>query len=109
MASPNPSKLFTAQVLTTSAATIFTATDLLKNGRVRFTNTTAGAITVNAHVVAAAGSASDSNAFLKLKSIAASDYLDVDLPSMISGDFLQALASANTSCTIHEIGGIYWS
>lgn len=108
------SKLFEPTVLTTSAATLFTVgatptSNLLRGGRVRFTNTTAGAVTVTAHCIAAAGSAADGNAIIKAKSIAANDYLDIDLPAMKAGDFLQALASAATSITAHYITGSIFS
>jgi hypothetical protein len=108
------SKLFEPTVLTTSAATLFTVgatptTNLLRGGRVRFTNTTAGAVTVTAHAVPLAGSAADGNAILKAKSIAANDYLDVDLPMMKAGDFFQALAGAGASITAHLIAGSVFS
>ncbi len=69
------------------------------------TNTTAGAVSVTAHAVPSGGTASDGNAFLKAKSIAANDYLDVDVPIIALGGTLQALASANTSITAHMISG----
>lgn len=108
------SKFFNPTVLTTTAATLFTVpavpdTSLLRGGRVRFTNTTAGAVTVTAYAVPEAGTAADGNTIVKAKSIAANDYLDIDLPLMPKGAFLQALASANTSVTAHAISGAYFS
>lgn len=107
------SKLFDAIQLTTTAATLYampaSPAQVLKNGRVRFTNTTAGAITVTVHIVPGAGAAADANAFLKAYSIAANSYLDVDIPTMKASDSLQALASANTSITAHELGGVLYS
>lgn len=107
-------QLFTPKVLTTSAATIYTlpaspTTNFIGNGRIRFTNVTAGAITVNAWAIPAAGSAADGNAFMKTESIPANSHVDVDLPQMIAGDFIQALASAGTSITVHAISGIIYS
>lgn len=104
-------KLFQPTVLTTGATTIYTcpvapSTSVLKNGRVRFTNTTAGAVTVTAYAVPSAGTAGASNAFLNAVSVAANAYLDVDLPSLAAGDTFQALASAATSITVHEVGGV---
>lgn len=106
-------KLFEPTVLTTSAATLFTvnaspSTNLLRGGRVRFTNTTAAALTVTAYSVPSGGTAADGNAFIKARSIAANDYLDIDLPNMKAGDFLQALASA-TGITAHYINGSVFS
>ncbi len=108
------SQLMAPTVLTTAAATLFTvptapATTLLRGGRMRFTNTTAGAITVTAYAVPLAGSAAAGNAFVSAKSIAANDFLDVDVPLMGPGGFVQALASANTSITAHALSGSYFS
>lgn len=101
-------------VLGTSAATMFTvpslpATTLLRGGRMRLTNTTGVAVTATAHAVPSAGSAVDGNAFVKGKSIAANDYLDIDVPIMGAGATLQALAGAATSVTAHMLGGSYFT
>lgn len=103
-------KQFAPQQLGTAAATLFSiaaspSTNLLRGGRIRFTNTTAGAVQVTAYAVPSAGTAADSNAFLKAKTIAANDFLDVDLPALAAGDFVQAFASAATSITAHFITG----
>jgi hypothetical protein len=105
---------FAPTVLTTSAATLFTVpaspgTSLLRGGRVRLTNTTAGAVTATLHAVPPAGAAADGNAILKSKSIPANDYLDLDLPIMPAGAFLQGLAGAATSITAHMINGSIFS
>jgi hypothetical protein len=107
-------RLFAPTVLTTAAATIYTcpaspASSLLPNGRVRFTNTTAGAITVTAYAVPLAGSAAAGNCFINAESIAPNAHLDVDVPMLAAGDFLQALASANTSITMTAIYGTVFS
>lgn len=103
------SKFFDPVQLPGTATTLFTvpapASTLLRGGRIRFTNTTAGAITVTAYAVPNAGSVGVANAFVSAKSIAANDYLDVDVPIMPSGATLQALASAATSITAHMIAG----
>ena len=108
------SQFFAATVLTTAAATLFTVpasptTTLLRGARMRFTNTTAGAVTVTAYNVPSGGAAAAGNAFVSAKSIAANDYLDVDVPIMGPGGLLQALASANTSITVHPLAGSYFS
>jgi hypothetical protein len=108
------SQLFAPTVLTTSAATLFTApatltTTLLRGGRIRFTNTTAGAVTVTAHAIPSGGSAAAGNMFLQAKSIAANDYLDTDVPMLGPGGFVQALASANTSVTASALSGSYFT
>ncbi len=107
-------RFFAPTVLTTAAATLFTtpatpSTTLMRGGRMRLTNTTAGAVTVTLYAVPAAGAAAAGNAFLSAKSIAANDYLDVDVPILGPGGFVQALASANTSITAHMLSGSYFS
>lgn len=107
-------KLFPATVLTTSAVSIYTCpaspvTSVVKNGRIRFTNTSAAAVAVTAYIVPSAGTASASNCFLNAYAIGANSYFDIDLPTMAAGDMLQALASAATSVTIHEDGGTLYS
>lgn len=101
-------------VLTTSAADLVTVaatptTNLLRGGRMRLTNTTAAAVTVTLYAVPAAGTAADGNAFLKAKSIAANDYLDIDLPIMPAGSKVQGLAGAATSITAHMLNGSVFS
>lgn len=108
------SNFFAPTVLTTSAATLYLVpasptTSLLRGGRMRFTNTAAGPITVTAYAVPPAGTAAVGNAFLSGKSIAAGDYLDVDVPIIPAGGFIQALASANTSITAHMLSGSLFS
>lgn len=108
------SKFFDATVLTTSAATLYTvpatpSSLLLRGARMRFTNTTAGPITVTAHAVPSGGAAAVGNAFVYTKSIAAGEYLDVDIPLLGPGGFIQALASANTSITATALAGALFS
>lgn len=107
------SKFFDPVQLGTSASTLLTigaqpSQQLLRGGRIRFTNTTATAATVTAYAVPSGGSVGDSNAFVKGKSIAANDYLDVDVPIMAAGATLQALSGTATAITAHMIaGGIF--
>lgn len=108
------SNFFIPTVLTVTAATLFTvpvlpASTLMRGGRVRFTNTSAVAVTVTAYAVPPAGPAAAGNAFVSGKTIAANDYLDVDVPVMPAGSFLQALAGAATSVTVHMIAGSYFA
>ena len=108
------SAFFTPTVLGTSVGTLFTVpasptSTLLRGGRMRFTNTTGAAVTVTAYAIPSGGSAADGNSFVKAKSIAANDYLDIDVPLMSPGGFVQALASAATSVTAHMLSGSYFS
>lgn len=107
-------KVFQPTVLGTSAGTLFTARTapasiLFRGGRVRFTNTSTSPVQVSSWTVPAAGASGDGNSIVKLRSIAPGDYLDIDLPTMAAGDFLQASASAATSITAHFISGAYYS
>lgn len=105
------SKLFepVAMVLTTPT-TIFTvpASLLLRGGIVRITNHTAGALTATLHAVPSGGSASNANMCLSAGSVGANNYIDVQLPQMKAGDFLQGFASAATSLNIQAIAGSYY-
>lgn len=101
-------KLFSPAQLGTSANTYYTvpAGKQLRNAVIQFANTTAGAVTVTAYAIDSGGSASDANAIVKGKSIAATETLTVSVPVMDAGSVLQALASAATSITIVSIDGL---
>ncbi len=104
-------KLFDPAQLTTSTATYFTlpttpTTNILQNARIQFINTTGSPVTVTANAIKVGGSASASNEFLSAYSIAGNAYLEKDVPTLAAGDFIQALASANTSITIQPLGGV---
>lgn len=109
MASYDYDKQFEPAQLTTSAATYYTAAGTLRDGRLLLANTTGGAVTYTVYVVPSGGSAGDSNAIVKGKSLGANDFVEIDLPRMKSGDFVQALASAGTSITIHYLGGVEYA
>lgn len=106
-------QLFAPTVLTTSAATLYTVTGppavVMSRGRMRFTNTTAGAITVTAYAVPSGGSAGVGNCFCFQQSIPGGNNLDIDVPDMLIGDFIRALASANTSITALALDGVLFS
>lgn len=104
------SAFFAPTVLTGSAATLYTvpsapATTLLRGGRIRLTNTTALPVTATLYAVPSAGTAGVGNAFVLGKSIAANDFLDIDVPLMGPGAFIQGLAGTVTSLTAHMISG----
>lgn len=84
-------------------------TSVLKNGRVRLTNTTAIAATATLYSAPAATASSAANCFLNAVSIAPNSYLDVDIPTMAAGDTLRGLAGAVSSITMHELGGVIYS
>lgn len=109
------SKLFepVALVLTT-VTTIFTvpatpSTTLLRGGIVRITNTTAAAAVATLYAVPLAGTAGVTNAFLSNKSIPPNDYIDLQVPQMKAGDFVQGFAGTAAALNIQAIGGSYYS
>lgn len=107
-------QLFTPVVLPSSVAVLYImptlpATTVLKNGRVRLTNTTAGAVTATLYADAAAEASGTANCFLFAVSIAAGASLEVDIPTLRAGDTLRGLAGAGASITMHEAGGTLYS
>ena len=103
------------QVNNAAADTLFTISSsypintVLRNGRVRFANTTGGAVTVEVWAVPSGGSVGDANKILPLASIAANSYIDLDLPFMSIGATLQAKAGAASSITASHINGFLQS
>lgn len=100
-------RLFAPTVLGTAAGTLYTApaNTVMAGGQIHLLNTSTGAVTVTVYAVPAGGTAGDGNAVIKGRSLAAGDYLLLDIPVLASGDFLQALASAATSITASCING----
>ncbi len=85
------------------------ASSILRNARVRFANTTAGAVTIKVWSVPSGGSAVDGTVCLPEKSIAANDYLDVDIPTLGVGGTIRAQAGAANSITASCLGGFVQS
>ena len=107
-------KFFAPTVLGTVAGLLMTvdlapSSTLLRGARIRLTNTTAVAATVTLYAVPLAGAAGVGNAFVAGKPIGANDYLDVDVPIMAAGDFIQGLAGTAASITAHMISGSLFS
>jgi hypothetical protein len=110
----NVSQLFAPAALGTSVATYYTvptlpASNTLMNGKIRFTNVTNGAVTVTAYAIQSGGTAADSNAFMKTESIPANSHVDVAVPMLAAGGFIQALAGAVSSITISCLSGVVFS
>lgn len=109
-----PTQMFLPTVLTTSPATLFTSnqgasTSLFMRGRIRFTNTSAAAVTVNAWGIPSGGTEANGNNFCPSLSIPAGSNLDLDVPVLAFGGFIQASASAATSVTAHSLDGILFT
>jgi len=108
-------QLFAPNVVGSAAAEVLytvppvPSSTILRNGRVRFSNTTAGAVTIKAWSVPPSGSASDSNMCLPVTSISANEYLDIDVPTMSAGYTLRAQAGAASSITATNLDGFLQS
>lgn len=105
------SQLFIPVQLPNAVAVLFTmpASGVLKNGRVRLTNTSAAAVPVTLYAAPTATASAAANCCLSAKSIAANDYLDVDIPTLTGGDTLRGFAGTAAVITLHEMGGIVYS
>jgi hypothetical protein len=106
--------LFAPTVLTTGAVVIYTvpaspATTTLANGRVRFTNTSSGSVSITLYAVPAAGSPGAGNCEMNAEALAQNTHVDVDVPLMGPGATIQALASAGTAITMSAIAGVLFS
>lgn len=96
------------QVDNVAVETLFTAnsaTGAVTKGRVKFANTTAGAVTISCYAVPSGGTAGDTNAIAKTYSVPANDYVEFDY-SLGAGGFLQAQAGAATSITASSVMSI---
>ena len=82
---------------------------LLINGRVRFINHTAGAVTITAWAVPSGGSPGNGNIALPVTSIGANSYLDVDVPQIGAGGTFEAQAGAAASITAQPLDGAYYA
>lgn len=98
-------QMVAAQQLTNADALYYTVpantTGLIK--RATFTNTSAGAVTVTANIVPAAGSSTTSNTVLSARALAAGEtYVSPELAgkTMPAGTMIRMQASANTSITV---------
>lgn len=109
------SKLFASKQVNNAAPdTLLTvptspANTILRNGRVRFVNTTGAFVTIKAWAVPNGGSSADANVFLPTTSIGVNGYVDVDVPVLGAGDFIQAQAGAASSVTALSLDGFLQS
>lgn len=108
-------QFFAPTVLTSSAATLGVAvpttpsSSTLQNARIRFTNTDTAIHQVTAYAVPLSGAAGAANCFLNAESIAPNSHLDVDVPVLAAGGFIQAKADAGTVVTAFSLGGTVMS
>lgn len=107
-------KLFQPAQIAATATAYFTmptspTSSLLRNGRVRVSNTSAGAVTVTLYAVPSGGTAGDDNTIVLDYAVGANSFIDFDIPTLAAGDEIQALAGAATSLTIHAMDGVIYS
>ena len=104
-------KLFQPVQLGIALATIFTndttpSNVLLRGGRVRLVNTSASAVAVELDAVPNGGTAGAGNRLMSTNyTVPANGWVDVDLPVMAAGDFLQGLAGVANVVTVHFMAG----
>ena len=107
-------KLFEPVLLGATAGTVLSvpamvATTVLRGGIVRLTNTSASPVAVTLYSVPAAGTNGAINQFFPAKSVAANDFIDVQMPQLKAGDFLQGFASTAAVVNIQPISGAYYT
>ncbi len=108
-------QLFEPIVLTTTDQTIYTVpttptTNLLRGGRIRFSNSSSSAVQITAYAVPLNGiSASPGNVFAPNISVPANGFIDIDVPLLSPGDSIQALAGSNSAITVSAINGAIFS
>jgi plastocyanin len=107
-------QLFAPVELAAAAATIFTvpslpSTTVLARGRVRFTNTDTASHAVTAYAIQSGGSAVVADCFMNAESIAPNTHLDIDLPVLAAGGFMQAFADTANKVTVLQLDGTLFS
>lgn len=104
-------QLFAPSLLSNTVGTIYTAptspTNIAVYGvRARFTNQDTATRSITVYAVPSGGSAATSNEVVATKSIAASDFLDLDLPVLAAGGSYQALADVASKVNMSQLSGI---
>ena len=104
-------KLFEPLQLGVAAATIYTMPTtptgiICPNMQLRLTNTAAAIRSATLYAVPLAGSATATNTFLSAYSLAAGESIEVNVPTLKAGDFIQGLADTATSINVQLISGV---
>lgn len=107
-------KLFNPSQLAGAAATIYTvpaapASTVLRNGRLELCNTDSSAHACTLYAVPNAGTASNTNTFLSAFSVAPNSSIQVDVPQMAAGDFIQGFADSASKVSVHAMDGVLQS
>lgn len=85
------------------------ASTLFKGGVVRLTNTSGAAASVTLFAVPLAGTNSATNNFFPTKSIPNSDFVDVQVPQLKAGDFVQVFAGTASAINVQPLAGAFYS
>jgi len=108
-------QLFEPVVLTTSDQILYTVpltptTNLLRGGRIRFSNSNGSAVQISAYSVpASATPESPGNVFAPNISVPSNGFIDVDVPLLGPGDSIQAVAGLSNAITVSAINGALFS
>ncbi|HXJ61897.1 MAG TPA: hypothetical protein VNU68_35105 [Verrucomicrobiae bacterium] len=107
-------QLFPPTTLTTTAATLYTVTTvptqiLLARGRIRFTNTDTVSRAVTAYGIPSGGAATVTNTFCPALVVAPNSVLDVDVPVLAAGGFIQAKIDSGSAVEASALDGILFS
>lgn len=105
-------QMFAPTTLGTTAAALYTVPSyvtILARGRIRFTNPSASSIQVTVYGVPPSGTAGAGNVFCSATTILPGQNLDVDVPVLVAGGTIQALASAANAVVAHSLDGIVFS
>ena len=105
----NFSLLFPSKLVNNAAVdTIYTvpALSTLRNGKVRFVNSSGTAATIKVWMVPFGGTAGNANLALPTTSIAANSYLDIDLPVLDAGGTIQAQAGTASAISVFHLDGL---
>lgn len=103
-------KLFQPTALTNVLATLYTVpttpgSSLLRGGRVRLTNTSGVPKTARLYAVPTGQVAADTYVFFSDQTVPAFGYVDVDIPILAAGDYLQASAAGGVGVNAQILAG----
>lgn len=109
-----PVQMFAPTTLTTTAATLYTTPDfptqqVLVHGVLRFVNTDVAQRTVTAYAVPSGGSATVTNTFCPALVVQPGNILDVAVPVLAAGSFIQAKVDSGTAVKVDALDGVLWS
>jgi len=104
-------KLFPPQFLPIVSGLIYAVpatptSNLLRNGTIRLTNTTASAVVATLYAVPQAGASGAVNEFFAGESVAANSHVDIPVPQLQYGDSIYGFAASASAINIQAIDGV---